>query len=168
MLIKAYLSISITIWVSLMAKIKIGDIFEIVTPIGKAYLHYIFKDESIGDLIRVLPGIYAERPASFEQLAASKERYMIFFPVSVANKRKIIELVGNYPTTGFTKPAFMRTEHIVKGDFLGWFIINTKTWQRELKKELSSEQKELSPWGVWNDTLLIERLGNNWSLQSWN
>jgi hypothetical protein len=149
------------------AKIKLGDIFEIVTPIGKAYLHYIYKDQSIGDMIRVLPGVYSERPDSFDQIAGSKERYMVFFPVSAANKRKIIEQVGYYPATGFTKPDYMRTEHTVRGEFLGWHIINTETWQRQLVKKLSSEQKELSPWGVWNDTLLIERLSNNWSLQNW-
>jgi hypothetical protein len=151
-----------------MAKIKLGDIFEIVTPIGKAYLHYIYKDQSIGDMIRVLPGIYSERPANFEQLAGSKERYMVFFPVLAANKRRIIEQVGHYSATGFTKPAYMRTEHTVRGEFLGWHIINTETWQRQLAKKLSPEQKELSPWGVWNDTLLIEMIVNNWSLQNWN
>ena len=83
------------------------------------------------------------------------------------NKRKIVELVGFYPANGFKKPEYMRTEHNVRGEFLGWHIINTETWKRELVKSLSLEQKELSPWGVWNDTLLIERLVDNWSLKNW-
>jgi hypothetical protein len=119
----------------------VGDIFEIITSKGKAYLHYIYKDQSIGDLIRVLPGLYLERPISFEKLAKSKESYMIFFPLSAANKKKIVEVVGYYDASGFRKPDYMRTEHTVRGEFLGWHIINTETWQRELQKELSSEQK---------------------------
>ncbi|BDA78463.1 hypothetical protein LPTSP3_g13930 [Leptospira kobayashii] len=47
-----------------MAKIKIGDIFEINTSKGNAYLHYIYQDKSVGDLIRVLPGLYSDRPSN--------------------------------------------------------------------------------------------------------
>jgi hypothetical protein len=150
-----------------MTKIKIGDIFEINTPKSKAYLHYIYKDKAMGDLIRVLPGLYSERPVSFDKLAASKEKFMIFFPLSAANKQKIVERVGYYPSDNFGRPKYMRTEHIVKGDFLGWHIINTDTWERQLVKTLSTEQKQFSPWGIWNDTLLIERLVNGWSLEDY-
>lgn len=141
-----------------MKRIRVGDIFEINTPKGKAYLHYIYKDETVGELIRVLPGLYSERPASFDNLATSKERYMVFFPLSAANKRKLVEQVSQYPADNFGKPKYMRTEHIVRGEFLGWHIINTETWERQLVKTLTSEQKELSPWEIWNDTLLVENL----------
>ena len=150
-----------------MARIKIGDIFEINTSKGKAYLHYIFKDKMTGELLRVLPGLYSERPASFDKLAGSKEKFMIFFPLSAANKQNIVERVGYYPAESFGKPNYMRTEHNVKGAFLGWHIVDTNTWQRHLVKNLTPEQKQLSPWGIWNDTLLIERLVDNWSLESW-
>jgi hypothetical protein len=150
-----------------MGKIKVGDIFEISTPKGKGYLHYIHKDNTIGDLVRVLPGLYSERPVSFDKLAGSRERYMIFFPLSAATKRKIVEQVGHYPADDFSKPKYMRTEHNVRGEFLGWHIVNTENWHRQLVKELTSEQKKLSPWGIWNDTLLIENLVNEWSLEKW-
>jgi hypothetical protein len=150
-----------------MIKIKIGDIFEINTPKGKAYLHYIYKDKAIGDLIRVLPGLYTERPVSFDKLAASDERYMIFFPVSAAHKRNIVEHVGYYPADNFSKPKYMRTEHNVRGEFLGWHIIDTDTWRRQLVNELTAEQKKLSSWGIWNDTLLIKNLISDWSLEKW-
>jgi hypothetical protein len=61
----------------------------------------------------------------------------------------------------------MRIEHMVRGEFLGWHIVNTATWHNTLVKNLSSEEKKLSPWGIWNDTLLIERLTNDWSLENW-
>lgn len=151
-----------------MAKIKLGDIFEINTPKGKAYLHYIHKDEKIGrELVRVLQGLYSERPDSFNKIAASEERYMIFFPLSAANRKKIVERVGHYPADNFSMPKYMRDEHNIRGEALGWHIIDTGTWKRELVKELTPEQKKLSDWASWNDTLLIEKLASDWSLEQW-
>jgi hypothetical protein len=151
-----------------MTNIKLGDIFEINTPKGKSYFHYIYHDKSLGDLIRVLPGLYSERPANFDKLAGSKEKYMIFFPLSAANRRRIVENMGHYPVDNFEQPQYMRSEHIVRGEFLGWHIINTKTWERQLVKTLTPEQKKLSPWGIWNDVLLIENLVDDWSLEKWS
>ena len=109
-----------------MARIKLGDIFEVKTAKGNAYLHFIY------------------------------------------NRKKIVEQVSSYPVNGFEKPQFMRTEHYVRGELSGWHIINTDTWERQLVTELTPEQKKLSPWGVWNDTLLIENLEDDWSLESWD
>jgi hypothetical protein len=150
-----------------MTKIKLGDIFEINTPKGKAYLHYIYKDDTIGELIRVLPGLFPDRPLSFEDIVCCEERFLIFFPLSIACKRKIVEYVGFYPADNFKKPEFMRSKHIIKGDFLVWHSLFTLTWKRQLVIKLTSNQKKLSPWRIWNDTLLIENLIENWSLENW-
>jgi hypothetical protein len=150
-----------------MARILVGDIFEINTPKGKAYLHYIHKDSVTGELIRVLKGLYSERPMDLDILAASEERYIISFPLSAAVKQKIVESVGYFAASNFSKPKLMRTEHNIRGEFLGWHLVDTETWQRQLVKKLSKEQKKLSPWGLWNDTLLVEKLVTNWSLEKW-
>lgn len=150
-----------------MARIKLGDIFEIKTAKGYAYLHFVFKDKETGDLVRVLSGLHKERPTKFDDLVGQQEQFMVFFPLSVANRKKIVECVGNHPVNGFDKPKFMRTEHYVRGELLGWHIVNTSTWDRQLIEKLTPEQKKLSPWGVWNDTLLIENLEANWNLELW-
>jgi len=150
-----------------MKKVKIGDIFEINTTKGRAYLHYIYKDKAIGELVRILPGLYVDRPVNFDELASSKEKYMIYFPLGAANRQKIVEQVGYHSADKFEKPQHMRTEHIIQGEFLGWHIIDTDTWQRQLVKTLSSKQKQLSSWGIWNDTLLIEKLLEDWTLEKW-
>ncbi|WP_291529132.1 hypothetical protein [Bacteroides sp. UBA939] len=150
-----------------MKRIKLGDIFEINTPEGKAYLHYIYRDESLGELIRVLPGLYVERPTDFNELAASKEMYMIFFPLPASYRGKMVELVGYYPADKFGMPKYMREELIIRGEFLGWYIINIRTRQRKLVKTLTKEQKELSSWGTWNGAFLIEMLTNGWTLENW-
>ncbi|WP_437922381.1 hypothetical protein [Sphingobacterium sp. LRF_L2] len=128
-----------------MARIKVGDIFEIDTPKGKAYLHYIHKDPVTVALVRVLQGLHSERPANFEELAEQKERYLISFPLGPAASRKIVERVGFYSASEFSKPKFMRQQHNVRGEFLGWHIVDTDTLHRQLVKTLTVEQKELSP-----------------------
>ena len=57
--------------------------------------------------------------------------------------------------------------HNVKGQFLGWHIIDQKTLKRELKQELSAEDLKLPPHGHPNDTLLKEWLENDWRLENW-
>jgi len=148
-----------------MKTIKIGDVFKIDTSKGMALLHYIYDDKKICQLIRVLPGLYTELPEDFNFILEKKERYMVFFPVLEALKKNIISKLGNYPIENFKKPMFMKSEHTVRGTFLGWHIINTETWQREFVEKLTVEQKKLSPWGVWNDTYLKQRLITNWSLE---
>jgi hypothetical protein len=151
-----------------MGKIQVGDIFEIETSKGKAYLHYIHKDPKVGrELVRLLPGLYTERPENLELLASSKEQYMLFFPISAAKRKKIVEPVGYFPADNFDKPKYMRDEHNVRGELLGWHIIDTDSWRRELVKELTREQRKLSDWASWNDTLLKKRLVEGWSLENW-
>lgn len=150
-----------------MTKIKPGDIFEISTSKGKAYLHYVYNDKSIGYLVRVLPGLFKETPINIAELAASKERYMIYFPLLAAYKQKIVKLVGNHSVDKYVKPKYMRSKHIVNGVIKGWHIIDTDTWQRELTINLLPTQKCLSPWGIWNDSMLIEKLMTDWKLEEW-
>lgn len=151
-----------------MSRIKIGDLFEIITPRGKAYLHYVHQSEDMGELIRVLPNLYEERPNNLQKIVDGDELFYVFFPLKFAFKNKIVDKVGNFDSSKYDKPQFMKTEHVVQDDFLGWYIVNTDTWQREFVESLNENQKELSPWGIWNDTLLIEKLSSGWNLQEWN
>lgn len=151
-----------------MAKIKIGDVFEIETQKGKAYLQYAYLADNGIEVIRVLSGLYSEQPEKVEDVVSEKERYLIYFPLAPAYRRKLVSLVGHFPLPkDFVKPQYMRDIYTVRGEFLGWHIINTETLQRESVKKLSKAQKQLSPWGVWNDTLLKEKLEEGWSLKNW-
>ena len=150
-----------------MVAIKIGDVFEVNTSKGKAYIHYVCNDKEIGELIRVLPGLFTEDLINLEELVSLKERYCVYFPLSFGYKKGLIKRVDNFSIEKYEKPQFMRSEHNIRGEFLGWHIVSTDSWERKLVKELTEEQKKYSPWGVWNDTLLIERLENDWKLESW-
>ena len=116
-------------------KIEIGDVFEIETVIGKAYLQYIYKDDTLGELIRILPGVYNDIPEYFNELIKSEEEYMIFFPLAAAFKKKIVRYVSSYPNNKFAIPEFMRSDHYIQGKFIGWHIVDINTWNRKLVKE---------------------------------
>lgn len=150
-----------------MAKIKIGDIFSINTPKGKAYLHYVYVDNDGIELIRVLPGLYLNDVQDITLLSQQKELFMLFFPLRIAFHRKIVKLEGHTDIGSFKKPQYMREDDYIRGNFSSWYIVNIDTCKRKYVKKLSPKQNALSPWGVWNDTLLIERLVEGWTLDKW-
>ena len=147
--------------------IKLGDVFEIETSKGKSYLHYIYKDKTLGNLIRVLPSVFKEKPDNMDEIISQKEDYMIFFALPISIKMKIVRFVGFYPIDNFTKPEFMRIEHNIRGDHLGWDIVNTETWNIQFVEELNGKQKKLSPWGIWSGNLLKENIERGWNLENW-
>jgi hypothetical protein len=151
-----------------MKNIQVGDIFEIATPKGNGYFQYVYRDKTDIELIRILPGLYLDQPQEMSQLAATKELYFIGFPLKAAHRRKIVKLIGTYKLPeGFELPKAFRAQHIVRGNFICWHIVDYDTWKRDSVKELTEEQRNLSPWGTWNDTLLIERMATGWTLESW-
>jgi|TARA_B110000967_G_C18705024_1_gene469784 hypothetical protein len=151
-----------------MARIKEGDVFELETKKGFTYLHYITKDDSLGELIRVLDIVFLKPISDIQELLDIDEKYYVFFPLAVANRKKIIKKVGNINSEKYNKPSFMKEKHYIGKDFKGWDIVNTDTWQRQFVKKLNTKQKMLSPWGILNDTLLIERIENDWTLEKWS
>ncbi len=62
---------------------EIGDVCEIRTPAGLAYVQYTHPHPSMGQLVRVLPGLYAGRP-DVRELAQQKELYFIFYTLDYA------------------------------------------------------------------------------------
>lgn len=68
-------------------KIEIGDIFEVPTAIGNAYIQYMAEVNQV-TLIRLLPGVYHE-PVDLEKLVQQKERYICFVPLGNSFTKKI-------------------------------------------------------------------------------
>ena len=86
-----------------MRKAKIGDICEIKTPIGLAYVQYTHDGKDMGELVRVLPGIYSSRMSDFNALAKQKELYFIFYTLQYALRARQIEIVSNQPISEWAK-----------------------------------------------------------------
>jgi hypothetical protein len=70
---------------------QIGDVIEIETPAGLGYAQYTHEHREpprFGSLLRVLPGIFAERPSDFKPLLVQDERFSIFFPLGAARSMR--------------------------------------------------------------------------------
>ena len=60
---------------------RLGDVIEIETPKGLAYAQYTHEHRDpprYGSLLRILPGIYSQRPSDFAALVAEEERFSVF------------------------------------------------------------------------------------------
>ncbi|MGS2765287.1 hypothetical protein [Sinomicrobium sp. M5D2P9] len=147
-------------------KLELGDVFEIKTSKGKGYLQCVKlpKDTSEVEKIKVFSDLYRQKP-EIAEVVISEKFYYVDFPLIAAYKNEIVEFIENVPLPeDFSCPRYYRTEHMFGS---GWQIVDSETWERKSVEVLNSEQKKLSPWGVWNDTLLIENLEDNWRLENW-
>ncbi len=121
--------------------IKIGDVFEIETSKGKAYLQYIKVAEDQNDLekIRIFYKLYKNTPSNINEILKG-EYFFLSFILKEAYKQSIIKKVGNVDLPNdLAFPHFLRTEHLFKENW--WQIVNVETWKRESVEYLSDEQK---------------------------
>jgi hypothetical protein len=152
-----------------MSKIQIGDLFQADADGKQAFMHYVGNMGNVAQLARVFYHFGDAKKVNLSNLVKSQELFLIFFPLAVSYRKKLIDKIDNYPVPeNFSQPKFMRSPHIIKGKFLGWHIVDIETLQRKLVQNITEEQRKLSPWGIWNKIYLIEHLEKNWTLDKWN
>lgn len=117
---------------------KPGDVLEVDTPRGLAYIQYAGKHERLGDAIRILPGFF-QHPPQDVRIAAS-------FPLSPGQ-----ELPSRYRKAGWTTR---------EGKVTRWFIVEGK--QETARTQLSPAQKGLFIADIWNHEFLVGRLVQEW------
>jgi hypothetical protein len=147
-----------------MAKLKIGDVIEIKTTKGLAYALYTHKHKQYGALLRVFRQTYASRPSDLPEVVADSVMFSCFFPLSAAVDQDIVSIVGNvevpnvltpFPTfrAGVVDP---KTQKVA----VWWLWDGENEWKIG---DLTQEQRKLPIRGVWNDTLLVERIEAGWT-----
>ncbi len=147
---------------------RIGDVIEIPTPAGHAYAQFTHKHDApprYGALIRVLPGVFSERPSDFADLVKQPPVFMTFFPLGAACSRRIVHIVANEPLPASSQafPVFRNSHRDRSGKRVGpWFLWDGKRKWR-VEHLTAAELRAYPPLGVWNDTLLIERIASGWS-----
>jgi hypothetical protein len=146
---------------------KIGDIVELTTPAGFAYAQYTYKHMEpprYGELIRVLPGLYEERPDDLASLARENERFFTFFPLGPACSKGIVEIVGNedIPENAQGLPL-MRVPGAIErdGKVLNWWLWDGKN-SRPIGG-LDDLSRPLSILRIMSDVTLINRIVSGWS-----
>jgi len=149
-----------------MATVKIGDIIEIETAKGFFYAQYTHKDKTYGDLIQVTKNSFPERPGDLEEVISDDVGIITFFPLNIAVRRKIFSVIGNRPVPEKRRqfPLFRVRGYIDRsGTVRQWkFWDGQKTWPEQWLTELTDKEMELPIEGIWNDTLLIDRLETGW------
>jgi hypothetical protein len=142
-------------------------VIEIPTPDGLAYAQFTHKHETpprFGALLRVLPGLFPQRPLDFSELVSKSPVFTTFFPLGAACNRGIVHIVASEPIPPHSAafPIFRNSHRDRTGKRAGpWFLWDG---QREWKSESLSEDqlRDYPPLGVWNDTLLVERIVAGW------
>lgn len=143
-----------------------GDIFSIDTSSGKGYFQYVYEDETIGELIYILPGLYINEP-NIKALRYSDEGFFVHFPLKSALKKRIIDFVTSAVILeGLKIPSYFKVDvRDSDGNFIEYQIVDYQSWQRYSETDMGLDVNSLSPWGTWNDTYLIEQLIDRWGVK---
>lgn len=145
-------------------RVKLGDIIEIPTSKGLAYAQFSHLHPRYNALLRILPGLFDLRPADLSSIVESPEVFVPFFPLQAAINQDIFEVAGNHPVPDFAKsfPLFRAgvIDPATKKVNIWWLWDGTKEWK---VGEITPEQRNLPLRGIWNDTLLIERIESGWT-----
>lgn len=155
-------------------KAKIGDVCEIRTPNGRAYVQYTHDDPSLGQLVRILPGLYTERP-DLKRLTSERELYFIFYTLDYALRDGQAQVVSHEPV-----PSWALSFPIMRkrggddrdGRTLTWLIGDgsKQSTLEEIKRlvrvrteDLTPEQKRLSIGStLWSHAVLVKELARGW------
>jgi len=150
-----------------MKRAKTGDIIELKTSRGLAYLQYThehIRPPQFGSLIRALEGFYLERPQDLEALARTGTRFRTFFPLKQAVNRGYMETIGNatIPPKYTPFPIFRNgtPDPETKKVSNWWLWDGEREWR---VGALNEEQMEYPILEIWNDTLLMERIESDWT-----
>jgi hypothetical protein len=145
---------------------RLGDIVEIPTRKGLAYAQYTHehvKPPHWGSLIRVLPGIFGERPADLAAIASVKELFFVFTPLRRLLREKTFCLAGRAPIPEWAVqfPVF-RGATIVNGKALnGWWLWDgEREWR--VGDELTPEIQPLSSHRMGSAEDIMARIELGW------
>lgn len=147
-------------------KIELGDIAEIKTSAGLAYVQYTHDGKDMGQLVRVLPGLYPSRPADFAELAGQRELYFIFYTLQYALQRGQTEVVSNQPIPDWARPIpVMRHRSGASWRMVSALAPLTMEFLQRTPviRELTSEQRKLSIHVLRPHPAMVAELARRWT-----
>jgi hypothetical protein len=145
-------------------QVRIGDILEIPTSKGLAYAHYTHQHPTHGGLIRLFEAVLENRPSDFSELANGPVRFSTFLPVAAAVKRRVFKVVGHEVVAPHNQPFPIFRNGIAdpktKKVSVWWFWDGEREWK---VGQITPEERKMPIVGVWNATLLVERIEAGWT-----
>ena len=149
-------------------KAAIGDILEINTGSGLAYIQYTHQHPDMGALVRILPGLYPSRPGDFVELAQQRELYFTFYPLRYALPKRETQVVSHQPVPEWAK-SYPMMRHS-NGGSSGWMILpaDTPLTLEDLEKApkyplLTPELAKLSILEICPHLALVQQLAQGWT-----
>ncbi len=138
---------------------------EIQTPRGLAYIQYTSRHTRLGDTVRVLPGLFTERPGTAELNAlAAQEGFFTFYPVGLAVRQGLAEIAANCPIPpNLDAPSLLRRIGAMTpdGKVVAWRIADGVK-ETLVKRELTAEERRIPIASIWNHEFLVSRLSEQW------
>jgi hypothetical protein len=154
-------------------KPNIGDIYEIKTPSGLAYIQYTHDHQAMGKLVRILPGLFRSRPLDFVALAKQKELYFVFYTLKHAIRKQLVEKVSHQPVPEWAVPfPLMKwpANYDRSGKTIAWKIFKASDdltiemhQHTPIIRTLSPEQKKLSRYALWPHPAMVIEIARGWT-----
>jgi hypothetical protein len=142
-------------------KLNPGDIVEIETPGGNAYVQVTHNHASYPETVRVLAGRHQKRPEDFDVLVRSKSDFVAMLTLAGAmkNKRMKAEKVGSaaVPPEHKAFPTFRMPIRDKQGGIAYWWL-----WDGEglsYVTELDEKTSDLPMREVMSINTFMEKLG---------
>lgn len=151
-------------------KIEPGDVYTLPFSEGLILLQYVATGKDRIDIVRVFRvECKVEDKVNIAEIVSGKEAFFLHFALNGAVRKGIVSFVGHFDLPDeCSVPMHMRT--MTRKNIASppqWFMVNVETLERTSITELTEDIVKLSPFGVWNDTFLIDRMNEGWSLTSW-
>lgn len=148
---------------------EVGTVYAIKTSIGYGLFQCVQHDDIGIDVVRVLQPIIQNIGEFSPELLQERERYFIKFTVQAALNRKLILFIGKYnvPSSVKVPKKYRFLDLVPHRNIRNWYIVDAKTNGMRLISNINEKFLSLSSDGIWNDTLLIERLEEGWTLENW-
>jgi hypothetical protein len=155
-----------------MSKLKnsdIGNVFAIKINNGYGLFQCIENYEPGIDVVRILEPVLQNLDEFSPELIQSTERYFVKFTVETAHERQLILYIGKYPVPSsvVVPKKYRMLNYVPHRNVRNWYVIDAKTNSMKYVSKIDNSLLKLSCSSIWNDTLLRERLEENWSLEQW-
>jgi hypothetical protein len=154
---------------------EIGDICEIKTPAGLAYVQYTHDGGGMGQLVRVLPGLFHTRPQDFSEVARQPELYFVFYTLNLSLRDKQCEIVSHQAVPPWAQEyPLMRwlAARDSSGRPIAWKIIRANTpltlethLNTPIVPQLTTEQEKLSAHVLRPHASMVKELARGWTPQ---
>lgn len=120
-----------------------GDIVEISTTRGLAYLQVTHLHSAYPEIVRALPGLHAHRPENLDLLVQLPTRFIVITPLAAGIRDHHLSgtLIGNWsiPNSDRAFPQFRTPIRTSDGEILYWWHWDGDTLRHTTAIDQSSE-----------------------------